>query len=87
MPRAARLMMHVRRHVHAHRHAAGRRTQFDEKRHAARRQPCQKLSLTARGNGIFPTLERQTIGTTQNAGVLDSNAALYAGSLQPPRLR
>jgi TonB-dependent receptor-like protein len=28
--------------------------------------------------GIFPTLERQVIGTTQNAGVLESNAALYA---------
>jgi hypothetical protein len=30
--------------------------------------------------GIFPTLERQVIGTTQNAGVLESNGALYAES-------
>jgi hypothetical protein len=28
--------------------------------------------------GIFPTFERQVIGTTQNASVLESNAALYA---------
>jgi len=28
--------------------------------------------------GIFPTFERQTIGTTQNASVLESNAAVYA---------
>ena len=28
--------------------------------------------------GIFPTLERQPIGTTQNAGALETNAALYA---------
>lgn len=28
--------------------------------------------------GIFPTLERQPIGTTQNASVLESNVALYA---------
>jgi hypothetical protein len=28
--------------------------------------------------GIFPTFERQVIGTTQNAGVLESNGALYA---------
>lgn len=28
--------------------------------------------------GIFPTLERQTIGTTQNASVLESNGAVYA---------
>jgi TonB dependent receptor len=28
--------------------------------------------------GIFPTVERQVIGTTQNAGVLESNGALYA---------
>jgi hypothetical protein len=30
--------------------------------------------------GIFPTFERQTIGTTQNAGVLESNGAVYAES-------
>ena len=30
--------------------------------------------------GIFPTVERQSIGTTQNAGVLESNGALYAES-------
>jgi TonB dependent receptor/TonB-dependent Receptor Plug Domain len=30
--------------------------------------------------GIFPTLERQVIGTAQNAGVLESNGALYAES-------
>ncbi len=30
--------------------------------------------------GIFPTFERQIIGTTQNAGVLESNGALYAES-------
>lgn len=30
--------------------------------------------------GIFPTDERQIIGTTQNAGVLEWNAALYAES-------
>jgi hypothetical protein len=28
--------------------------------------------------GIFPTFERQTIGTTQNASVLESNVAVYA---------
>jgi len=28
--------------------------------------------------GIFPTFERQTIGTTQNASVLESNGAVYA---------
>jgi hypothetical protein len=28
--------------------------------------------------GIFSTLERQTIGTTQNAGVMESNGALFA---------
>ena len=28
--------------------------------------------------GIFSTVERQTIGTTQNAGVLESNGAVYA---------
>jgi hypothetical protein len=28
--------------------------------------------------GIFPTFERQPLGTTQNASVLESNAALYA---------
>lgn len=28
--------------------------------------------------GIFPTFERQIIGTTQNASVLESNAAVYA---------
>ena len=28
--------------------------------------------------GIFPTVERQPVGTTQNASVLESNAALYA---------
>jgi len=33
--------------------------------------------------GIFPTYQRQIIGTTQNAGVLESNAAVYAeNSLQ-----
>ena len=39
--------------------------------------------------GIFPTFERQVIGTTQNASVLESNAALYAeNSIQwLPRLR
>ena len=30
--------------------------------------------------GIFPTFERQVIGTTQNARVLESNGALYAES-------
>ncbi|MDQ2949342.1 MAG: TonB-dependent receptor, partial [Acidobacteriota bacterium] len=30
--------------------------------------------------GIFSTVDRQTIGTTQNAGVLESNGALYAES-------
>jgi TonB dependent receptor len=30
--------------------------------------------------GIFPTFERQTIGTRQNAGVLESNGAVYAES-------
>jgi hypothetical protein len=30
--------------------------------------------------GIFSTFERQTIGTTQNAGVLESSGALYAES-------
>lgn len=30
--------------------------------------------------GIFSTFERQTIGTTQNAGVLESNGAVYAES-------
>jgi hypothetical protein len=30
--------------------------------------------------GIFPTFQRQTIGTTQNAGVVESAAALYAES-------
>ena len=30
--------------------------------------------------GIFSTVERQIIGTTQNAGVLESNGALYAES-------
>ncbi len=30
--------------------------------------------------GIFPTFERQIIGTTQNAGVLESSGALYAES-------
>jgi TonB dependent receptor/TonB-dependent Receptor Plug Domain len=30
--------------------------------------------------GIFPAFERQAIGTTQNAGVLESNGALYAES-------
>jgi hypothetical protein len=30
--------------------------------------------------GIFPTFERQVIGTTQNAGVLESNGAVYAES-------
>jgi hypothetical protein len=30
--------------------------------------------------GIFPTDERQIIGTTQNAGVLEWSAALYAES-------
>jgi hypothetical protein len=30
--------------------------------------------------GIFPTFERQTIGTTQNAGVRESSGALYAES-------
>jgi TonB-dependent Receptor Plug Domain len=30
--------------------------------------------------GIFSTFERQTIGTTQNAGVLESNGAMYAES-------
>jgi hypothetical protein len=30
--------------------------------------------------GIFPTFERRVIGTTQNAGVLESNGALYAES-------
>jgi hypothetical protein len=30
--------------------------------------------------GIFPTFERQTIATTQNAGVWESNGALYAES-------
>jgi hypothetical protein len=30
--------------------------------------------------GIFPTFQRQTIGTTQNAGVLESSAAVYAES-------
>jgi TonB dependent receptor/TonB-dependent Receptor Plug Domain len=30
--------------------------------------------------GIFPTVERQVIGTTQNASVLESNGALYAES-------
>jgi hypothetical protein len=28
--------------------------------------------------GIFPTFERQPVGTTQNASVLESNAAVYA---------
>ena len=28
--------------------------------------------------GIFPTFERQVLGTTQNAGVLEANAAIYA---------
>jgi hypothetical protein len=28
--------------------------------------------------GIFPTVQRQPIGTTQNASVLESNAAIYA---------
>jgi TonB-dependent receptor-like protein len=39
--------------------------------------------------GIFPTYQRQIIGTTQNAGVLESNGALYAeSSLQwQPRIR
>jgi hypothetical protein len=33
--------------------------------------------------GIFPTYQRQIIGTTQNAGVLESNAGVYAeNSLQ-----
>jgi hypothetical protein len=30
--------------------------------------------------GIFPSVERQVIGTTQNAGVLESNGAVYAES-------
>ena len=30
--------------------------------------------------GIFPTFERRVIGTTQNAGLLESNGALYAES-------
>ena len=30
--------------------------------------------------GIFPTFERQIIGTTQNAGVLESSGAVYAES-------
>lgn len=30
--------------------------------------------------GIFSTFERQTMGTTQNAGVMESNGALYAES-------
>jgi TonB-dependent Receptor Plug Domain len=30
--------------------------------------------------GIFPTFERQIIGTTQNAGVLEANGAVYAES-------
>jgi hypothetical protein len=30
--------------------------------------------------GIFPTFERQTMGTRQNAGVLESNGAFYAES-------
>ncbi len=30
--------------------------------------------------GIFSTFERQTLGTTQNAGVLESNGAVYAES-------
>jgi outer membrane receptor protein involved in Fe transport len=30
--------------------------------------------------GIFPTYERRTIGTTQNAGVRESSAAIYAES-------
>jgi hypothetical protein len=30
--------------------------------------------------GIFPTFQRQIIGTTQNAGVLESNGAVYAES-------
>jgi hypothetical protein len=39
--------------------------------------------------GIFPTIGRVGLGTTQNAGVLESNGALYAeGSVQwLPRLR
>jgi outer membrane receptor protein involved in Fe transport len=42
------------------------------------------IGLQARADdihvGIFPTFERQVIGTTQNAGILESNAALYAES-------
>jgi hypothetical protein len=30
--------------------------------------------------GIFPTIDRQAIGTTQNAGVLESSGAVYAES-------
>jgi hypothetical protein len=30
--------------------------------------------------GLFATVDRQTLGTTQNAGVLESNGALYAES-------
>jgi TonB dependent receptor/TonB-dependent Receptor Plug Domain len=30
--------------------------------------------------GIFPTYQRQTIGTTQNAGVMESSGAVYAES-------
>jgi hypothetical protein len=30
--------------------------------------------------GIFPTFERQIVGTTQNAGVLEANGAVYAES-------
>jgi hypothetical protein len=39
--------------------------------------------------GIFPTHQRQTIGTMQNAGVLESNGAVYAeSSIQwAPKLR
>ena len=33
-----------------------------------------------RGVGIFSTFERRTLGTTQNAGVLEANAAVYAES-------
>jgi TonB dependent receptor/TonB-dependent Receptor Plug Domain len=33
-----------------------------------------------RGVGIFPTVERRVIGTTQNAELLESNGALYAES-------
>ncbi len=36
--------------------------------------------MTSEMSGIFPTFERQIIGTTQNAGVLESNGAVYAES-------